>query len=202
LVLLYLAAWAGILYLVILAVQDNERVWLILILVAFALIVLLFIPYLDRVAKRVFSFPGEGEPIPIAELRDLIESVNSFVDAPVIVQEREHPLTGQRALVVTWKYVDARWWEALSRAGLSQLYELHVKLDGERHRATLVDVLKSVDWRAGPGEVRLRGGYFRGIRENWELGTVYDDRFVSSEIKLPVMNSILRSGWNVRFGMW
>jgi hypothetical protein len=214
LVLLYMALWAGILYLVVLIAQENQALALVLILVAFALIVLLLIPYLDQVAKRVFAFPGEGPPIPIAELCDLIGSVNGLVNAPVMVQEREHALGGQRALVVTWKYVDARWWEVLARAGLTQLYELHVKLDEERHRATLIDVFKSVSWRAGPTEVRLRGGYLRGvvfayeigqrwgIKENWELGTVYDYRFVSSEIKLPVMNSVLRSGWDVRFGMW
>jgi hypothetical protein len=214
LVLLYLAVWAGILYLVIVIAQDNAGATLILILVSFALIVLLFVPYLDQVAKRVFAFRGEGEPLPIAELRDLILSVNSTVEAPVMVEERQRRLTGRRVLVVTWRYVDAQWWEALARAGLTQVYELHVRLDKKRHRATLIDVHKSVSWRGGPSEVRLRGGFLRGvifdyeigarwgIQENWELGTVYDYQFVPSEIKLPVMNSILRSGWDVRFGMW
>ena len=33
-------------------------------------------------------------------------------------------------------------------------------------------------------------------------GKIYDYRFVPSEIKLPILNSILRSGWKVRYGMW
>ena len=34
------------------------------------------------------------------------------------------------------------------------------------------------------------------------LGKIYDCRFVPSEIKLPILNSILGSGWDVRSGMW
>jgi hypothetical protein len=41
-----------------------------------------------------------------------------------------------------------------------------------------------------------------GIAESFQLGTVYDYRFVPKEIKVPIMNSILRSGWDLRFGIW
>ena len=41
-----------------------------------------------------------------------------------------------------------------------------------------------------------------GIKENFELGSIYDYQFSPQEIKNPVMNSILRNGWAVRFGMW
>ena len=74
-------------------------------------------------------------------------------------------------------------------------------------QATLIDVTKAVQWRAGPTQVRLRGGWFRGVlfafeigqqwgvRENWQLGQVYAYRFVPAEIKQPVLNTLLRSGW-------
>jgi hypothetical protein len=213
-VLFYLALWAGILFLVVSVAQDNERVLLILIPSAFVLLIVLFVPYLDQVAKRVFSFKAEGVPLSAAALRDLILSVNNFTDAPVMVEEREHALTHKHSLVVTWKYVDARWWELLAKAGLTQLYELHVKLNEEHRVVTLVDVHKSVAWRAGPTQVRLGGGFSRGlifayeigqqwgIKENWGLGQVFDYKFVPSEVKLPVMNSVIRSGWDVRFGIW
>ena len=41
-----------------------------------------------------------------------------------------------------------------------------------------------------------------GIKRNFEVGKIYDYKFVPSEIKLPILNSILRSGWDVRYGMW
>jgi len=162
---------------------------------------------LDKVAKRVFRFKGEGEPVSETELRAQVQAINEF-DAPVMVEERKDKL------VATWKYVDAHWWELLAKAGLTKVYELHIKFDNAQHLVTLIDVTKSVSWRAGPTEVRLRGGFFRGImlayeigkqwgiKENFELGKVYDYKFVPQEIKMPILNSILRSGWDVRFGIF
>jgi hypothetical protein len=178
------------------------------------LLVIGFVPWLDFAAKRVFSFRGEGAPLPIDKLRALLLSVNDWVDAPVQVTQRTRQRGGPGTLVITWRYVDARWWELLAKAGLTQLYELHVRLDEANHRATLIDVTKSVQWRAGPADVRVRGGWFRGLlfefeighqwgmRENWQLGEIYAYRFVPTEIKLPVLNTLLRSGWDVRFGLW
>jgi hypothetical protein len=134
-------------------------------------------------------------------------SVNRF-RAPVMAEERVYDL------VLTWNYAERRWWEALSTAGLTRLYELHVKLDENKCLATLIDVIKSVDWRDGPPQVQTRGTLFRrpvlayrigeqwGIEENWGKGASHDCRFVPTEIKNPVMNTILRSGWDVRFGIW
>ena len=68
-------------------------------------------PYLDFVAKRVFRFTGEAKAVSEKELRTVIKGIN-HLDAPVVVQERG------RKLVVTWKYVDAKWWEVLA-------YEFH-----------------------------------------------------------------------------
>jgi hypothetical protein len=207
LMLLFMAVLAVVLLLVILLAGDNDTLILIAVLVMMVLAVVIMVPYLDQVAKRVFRFEGEGEPISEAELRAQIQAINQF-DAPVMIEERKDKL------VATWKYVDAHWWELLAKAGLTKVYELHIKFDKTQRLVTLIDVTKSVAWRAGPTSVRLRGGFFRGImlayeigkqwgiKENFELGKVYDYKFVPQEIKMPIMNSILRSGWDVRFGIW
>ena len=208
LMLLYMAVLAGILLLVILLVgEENDTLILITVLVMMVLAVVIMVPYLDQVAKRVFRFEGEGQPISETELRAQIQAINQF-DAPVMIEGRKDKL------VATWKYVDARWWELLAKAGLTKVYELHIKFDNAQRLVTLIDVTKSVAWRAGPTSVRLRGGFFRGImlayeigkqwgiKENFELGKVYDYRFVPQEIKMPILNSILRSGWDVRFGIF
>jgi hypothetical protein len=212
LVMLYMVVLAAILLPIVLLVQSSATCIVVVVLGTFVASIGGFVPYLDWVAKRVFRFPGEGEPVSGAALsgaalRAQIREVNEF-DAPVMVRERKG------RLVATWKYVDARWWELLARAGLTKVYELHIKLDDTQHLATLIDVNKSVSWRGGPTEVRVWGGLFRGIiwayeigklwgiRENWQLGKVYDYKFVPQEIKIPIMNSILRNGWDVRFGIW
>ena len=207
LVLLYMIAWVPPIYVWIIVWGDNDSAIVIGVLTATVVMVIGFIPYLDLVAKKVFHFIGEGKPVTEKKLRAIIKNINRF-DVPAWVQERG------RKLVVTWKYVDAKWWEILARAGLEQIYELHIKFNERKKEATLIDVKKSVSWRAGPSQVRVRGGFFRGIyfgfeigkrwgiKENFELGNIYDYKFSPQEIKNPVMNSILRNGWVVRFGMW
>lgn len=207
LILLYMVAWVAPLLLIILVGGDNDAFIAVGVLVAMVFIVVGFIPYLDFIAKKVFSFPGEGEPIPLEGLRAEIKDINQF-DAPVMVQG------SKGKLVVTWKYVDAQWWELLAKSGLEKIYELHIKFDEGKKEVTLIDVNKSVSWRAGPAQVKVRGGFFRGInfsveigkrwgiKENFALGKVYDYKFTPQEIKAPVMNTILRNGWDVRFGMW
>lgn len=207
LVLLYMLAWAVCLAPIILVAGDNDTVMLVVVLGTLVFSAAGLVPYLDWAAKRVFRFQGEGEPVSGAELRAHIQAINDF-DVPVMVKER------RGGLVATWRYVDARWWEALAKAGLTKVYELHIKFDDAQHLATLIDVNKSVAWRAGPTQVRLWGGFFRGIvfqyeigkqwgiKENFQLGKVYDYRFVPQEIKMPIMNTILQNGWDVRFGIW
>jgi uncharacterized membrane protein YhaH (DUF805 family) len=207
LIMLFMAVLAVILLAVILIAGDNEGTILVAVLVIFVIGIGAFFPFLDWTVKRVFRFSGEGSPAPEAELRARIQALNQF-DAPVMVEERKD------RLVATWKYVDAQWWELLAKAGLTKIYELHMKFDVPSHTVTLIDITKSVSWRAGPREVRLRGGFFRGvilayeigkawgIQRNFQPGKIYDYRFVPQEIKNPILNTILRAGWDVRFGIW
>jgi hypothetical protein len=207
LIMLFMVILAVILLAVILLAGDNDSTILIAILVIFVVGIGAFIPCFDWAVKRVFHFPGEGTPVPEAELRAQIQALNEF-DAPVMVEEREEKL------VATWKYVDAQWWELLTKAGLTRVYELHIRFNAPSHTVTLIDVTKSVSWRAGPSEVRLRGGFFRGvmlayeigkawgIQESFQPGKIYEYRFVPQEIKNPIFNTILRAGWDVRFGIW
>jgi hypothetical protein len=206
-VLGYLAAWALVLLPVTLAVRGDAVAVLVVVGATLVLAGGGIIPYLDFVAKHVFRYKGEGPPVAEAELRALIGRVND-VDVPVTVAERG------RKLVLTWRYVDAKWWEVLSKSGLRSVYELDVKLDDRRKLATLIDVQKSVRWSVGPGRVRVWGGFFRGvmlgysmgaqwgITETFGAGRVFAFTFDPMEIKNPVMNTILRSGWDVRFGLW
>jgi hypothetical protein len=205
--LLYMAILAVVLFLAILIGGNDDVFILVTVLVVLVIATLGMIPFLDWVAKRAFHFRAEGEPLPEEALRAQIRSINDY-DVPVMVEERKNHL------VATWKYVDATWWELLAKAGLTKVYELHMQFDETKHLVTLIDVSKSVAWRAGPTEVRLRGGFFRGvmlayevgkqwgIRENFQLGKIYDYKFQPQEIKNPIMNSILRGGWDVRFGIW
>jgi hypothetical protein len=207
-ILFYMAAWA--LAILPLALLFDHREAGLIVGLAFGVLLLStlgLVPFMQWLSGRVFRWRGEGPALSAAALRERLKQINDW-DVPVIVLERNG------RLVVTWRYADARWWEILAKAGLARVYELHIKLDERRKVATLIDVQKSVQWRAGPSGVRLRGGFFRGIDLRYERarawgiseafrpGSIYDYRFVTSEIKDPVTNTILDSGWDVRFGLW
>jgi hypothetical protein len=206
-ILLYFLLWFGIVAAAVFATGGDEEAGLVIVLATLILFPITLIPFMQLVAKRVFYFKGEGQSVSEEALRATILNINDL-DAPVMVQEKNG------RLIATWKYVDARWWEILAKAGLEQIYELHMKLDGDSKTVTMIDINKSVSWRAGPNQVRLRGGFFRGIsstyavgkqwgiKENFELGKIYDYKFNSTEIKYPIMNTILRHGWDVRFALW
>ncbi|HCU25747.1 MAG TPA: hypothetical protein DF383_12085 [Deltaproteobacteria bacterium] len=207
LILLYMLALASADLMIVLLAGKNDTLIRIMVVVTLVFSVATMVPYMDWVAKKVFRFNGEGKPVSEAELRAQIQTINQF-DVPVMIEERKGKL------VATWKYVDAHWRELLSKAGLTKVYELHIKFDHAQHLVTLIDVTKSVSWGAGPTELRLRWSFFRGImltyeigkqwgiKESWKLGQVYDYKFRPKEVKMPIMNSILRSGWDVRFGIW
>ncbi len=207
LILLYMGIWALILLGLIKLGGNNDAVILRGVLISTVILLTGFVFFMNFAIKKVFFFPGEGQPAPEAELRSLIKSVNEF-DAPVMVQEKGNQL------VVTWKYVDAKWWELLAKSGLEKIYELHIKFNDQKKEAVLIDVTKSVSWRAAPTEVHVSGGFFRGvifayeigkrwgIKENFQIGKIYDYQFTPQEIKNPVLNSIVQNGWGARFGIW
>jgi hypothetical protein len=206
-IFLYILLWFAGLAGIIAATGGDEEVGLIVALGTLIIFPITLIPFMQFVAKRVFRFKGEGSPISEDTLRSLILNINDL-DAPVMIQEKNG------RLIATWKYVDAKWWQLFAKAGLEQVYELHMKINADKKTVTMIDINKSVSWKAGPTQVRIRGGFFRGIsttysigkqwgiKENFELGKIYDYKFSSNEIKYPIMNTILRNGWDVRFGLW
>ncbi len=199
----YMGMWAAILYAAIILSGDP----IIIISLAAACFVLYF-PFFIVMPTFIFRFKSQ-EPNAISEqeLRKKLLDINNL-DVPVTVSEKG------KKIIITWKYLDAKWWELLQKRGATSIYQLIIKLNGEKKRAKLIDVNKKVSWGVSPTKARIRGGYFRGImlqyeigkawgvRENFMPGKIYDYKFTPSEIKNPIMNEILKSGWDVRFGMY
>ena len=84
LILLYMLVLALVMLPVLLLAGDNDTLILITVLVMLVVAVVILVPYLDWVVKRVFYFKGQGEPIAAAELRAHIQAINQF-DAPVLI---------------------------------------------------------------------------------------------------------------------
>lgn len=203
--LVYMAAW---LYPLLLTVRYfGEDKLEMVVLGAFVIIAGLMIPFMDWCAKHIFYFKGEGVTISEDELRKEILTIN-YHDLPVTVKEK------RKALVVTWKYLDAKWWEIMSKQGVKQAFSVTLRFDDRHKRVTMLDTASSVTWGVGVGDAHVGFTLFRGIylqyeigkawgvRENFTVGKIYNYTFDSREIHNPLMNTILRSGWDVRFGLF
>lgn len=204
LILVYMGLAAIPLYAIVELLDGDLILPAVLI---FSVLLFLSFPWaVDRIAKIAFFFKGEGSPVPEMELRRQILEINAQSNLPVVVEEKG------KKLIVTWKYLDAKWWEIMRKRGVQESFRLIIKFDEKRHRVTLIDVMSTVSWGAGPASVKVHSTFFRGvylgysigkawgIKENFTLGKIYDFKFNSEEIHNPVMNTILRAGWDVRFG--
>jgi len=202
----YMAVWALILLPPALLLSGDAQ--MIVLAVCGALIFLLYLPWFFWSTNHIWQFKGSGQPISFENLKKEILAINTF-DSAVMVTEKN-----PRHLVVTWKYVDATWFEVFRKAGMTSTYFLHIKFNPEKNAVYLVDRTKTIKWHKGPlgfaksfslfsGILmnKLAIGKAWGIRENFSIGKLYDYKFSPEEIKNPVMNTILRSGWNLRFAL-
>jgi hypothetical protein len=206
----YMAVWTLILLPVALYLNkyqpDNDALGFMVVGTFFLLIVGGMIPYMQWLGKKIFHYPGKGNPVGLEELRCQITAINEW-DVPVMVRE-----TGKK-LIVTWNYVNAKWYGIISKSGMNNVYELVIKFDEQSKTALLTDIHKKARWGVEVGSARISMSFFRGIdmayergiaygiRESFELGKIYDYTFRSAEIKDPVMNTIRECGWDVRFSM-
>src|SRR5271157_693794 len=140
-VLGYLAIWALILFIGIKIIKPahNDIRIVYFGMSCMVLMFITFLPFLNFVAKRSFHFKGQGTRVSTADLKKTILSTNDS-DIPVTVTEKKG------RLIVTWKYVDAKWWETMAKAGLTKAYQLHIKFNENKKEATLIDVEKNISW--------------------------------------------------------
>lgn len=175
--------------------------------VVLILAMILIIPFMNFVIKRTFYFQGEGNPAPVDKLRSQLTDVNS-IDAPVTV-------TGSDGtLVATWRYADAKWSQLIGQKELQKVYELRMEFHPDSHEVLLTDITKSKKQSIGLFDISARFSFSRGVidaydrktlyglREDFTVGEVVDYEFTPSEIKTPVMNTILTHGWDVRYSLW
>ncbi len=166
---------------------------------------LFFLPALAIIIKKVWFFEARGEAIDLERLENILFDINEF-NAPVSVQKQ------RRKIIVTWRHQDQAWCELLEKNKTKKLYELWISFDNSTRTATMTDKYRTVDWSLSPiklktGWLALSKPYFRvetglawGV-ENYVDAKPEDYNFSPDEIKSPVLNTIVKNGWNVRFSL-
>ena len=147
--------------------------------------------------------PAQSAPVSAETLRLRILALNDL-DLPFHVREESN------RLIAEWRIADDRWIGLTEAGGLDDVHRIYLELDAERHRVRSLDEHQTVSWSGGIAQVSGSFSYFRGISffeysRGTQLGLffrndrwttkAYDYRFVLSEMKTPLVEAIIGSGW-------
>jgi hypothetical protein len=155
-------------------------------------------------AAAIPSAPSVA-PVPAETLRARLLAVNDL-GLPFRVRE-ERP--GGR-LVAEWRIVDACWLGLVEAGGLTKAHQVYLELDPGAHKVRTQDRDRTVSWSGGVARLGWSWSFFRGIDFfHYERGalvglffkdgrwttTAYDYRFHLAEMKNPLIQAIVESGW-------
>jgi hypothetical protein len=149
--------------------------------------------------------PTAARTAPVAgdTLRSRILALNDL-DLPFHVREESN------RLVAEWRIADARWIGLMEAGGLHEVHRIYMDLDPERHQVRSLDEHRTISWSAGIAHLGGSFSFFRGIsffaysrgvlmgvffRDGRWTTKAYDYRFVLSEMKAPLVQAIVGSGW-------
>src|SRR6185369_12807515 len=110
-------------------------------------------------------------------------------------------------LVAEWKIVDAKWYQIFAKAGLKKVFQVWLKLDESTSTVSTTDKEYSINWVAGIPNLSLSTEAFVGKKTEFSFGTaigfteelkpgvIYNYTFSTKEIKEPLKQTTLASGW-------
>ena len=113
-------------------------------------------------------------------------------------------------LVAEWKIVDAKWYGIFGKAGLKKVFKILMVIDDAKKEVRTLDKSYDVAWSAGVATLSVTAEVFRGQKmevsggmgyaftEELKPGVVYKYRFNTGEMKKPIDEAILNSGWSIK----
>ena len=181
--------------------------YLLLALLGVAGFFLLWLALVFRCGSWAGSItPAPGvEPVTAETLRARLLAVN-HLGLPFQVRE-ERP--GGR-LVAEWRITDSCWVGLMEVGGLTSAHQICLELDPRTHKVLAQDRDRTVSWRAGAACLGGSWSFFRGInffqydrgalvglffKDGGWATTAYDYRFHLAEMKNPLIQAIVGSGW-------
>ena len=113
-------------------------------------------------------------------------------------------------LIAEWRIVEAEWYEVFSKAGLSKVFRIYLKLDPTQHEVRAMDREYTLEWSAGVPKLSVAVSSFKGQKQEIEFGKaygftetlapgqVYNYRFNTKELKQPIQDAVTSCGWTYR----
>lgn len=142
-------------------------------------------------------------PQPIEVLTQQMLALNT-PETPFTVQVQGNQVVG------TWNIVDAKWYQIFAKAGMKETYQLIVDLDLAKYEAKYTDKKYSITWEAGLPRVGAEISAFQGktfskssgvaygIKDNMQLGEIYNFSFDTRNIKRPIFAVLDQCGWKLK----
>jgi len=174
-------------------------------LAALALYILALGVFMARGASWAAEIAPSPQTSPVAAktLRSRILALNGL-DLPFHVREEVD------GLVAEWRIADSRWVGPMEAGGLHDVHRIYMDLNAERQQVRSLDVRRTISWSGGIASVNRPVSFFRGIsffeysrgvlmgavfRDGRWTTRAYDYRFLLSEMKTPLVEAIVGSGW-------
>jgi hypothetical protein len=173
-------------------------IWSLLVLVTLP-------PLLTALCRKIWFFPGLGEAIAPELLHALLMEVNTM-NCPVRVRSKG------KKMVVSWRLDDPSWCERIQLSGMKRAYELWLTFDSATRTVQMIDRRRKIRFVRCPDKVkqglftnpspqfRVSYGPDWGL-DNYRQALAADYSFQPGEIKSPLLSTILKNGWNVRFNL-
>ncbi|MFS8130477.1 MAG: hypothetical protein ACMG57_00715 [Candidatus Dojkabacteria bacterium] len=157
-------------------------------------------------------FSSETKPEPGTTVLSKQEVTNNLLGlnretCPYIVRASED---SNFDLVAEWKIVDAKWYQIFAKAGLKKVFQVWLKLDETTNTVSTTDKEYQINWVAGVPNLSLSTEAFVGKKtefsfgaaigftEEFKPGVIYNYTFSTKEIKEPLKQTVLSSGWSYK----
>jgi len=190
-------------------VSDEYAWWALAVFIAYMLMQLFIWPRLASWAARIDASPHVA-PVSADGLKEKLMAINKH-DVPFEIKQSKRP----DEVIAEWKYIDSKWVGLMYAGGLKALYRLRLRIDNDEHRVRAQEMSSTISWNIGAASPVIGSfswSYFKGINfyqydSGAAYGILFKDgtlkfdhaykyRFVTSEIKNPIIDIITDSGWD------
>ncbi len=202
---LVLTYFVTLLPIVILGNGLESGTYILAVLTWGSLVLLSLFPALSLIIRNIWFFEGQNKTVSQKELQSIILAVNQG-NNPIYATAKK------KKILLSWRYEESEWCKHMQKAGLQKLYELKLTFHAPTKTVFLSDRVRSFEILICTDQIKkglfpLYRPYFKvSLRQQLTLKTLqgkpaHEYMFQPKEIKSPVIGSILKNGWNVRFNL-
>jgi len=150
--------------------------------------------------------PAGLAPLPAEEVRAALLGLNQ-PDVPYVIR---YGAGEQADLVAELRIAEPAWRNFFVQSQLTHAVKIRMRLDRKDHEVRVLEEQREVTRVGNPPSIRIASSYSRGpdrtVTRQWTLGRGDDGRlgatetfrFSASDLRTPLKDTVLNSGWTWR----